>query len=138
MSAPSSTPDGLGVAVSALCAVHCVVGAMLVGSPALAGLIADERLEWALLVAALVIAAGAVGRGFRQHRDPIPPALALAALVPLGLAHGVQWTGAWAEATLSVVGAGMLMTGHVTNLRAHRAHGARHGGLACAHPPESD
>lgn len=138
MSAPSSTAttDGLGVAVSALCAVHCVAGALLVGSPALTGFITDERLEWALLVAALAIAAAAVGRGFRQHRNPVPLVLAVAALIPLSLAHGVPWTGEWAEVALSVAGASMLVTGHVTNLRAHRAHGHACRSGQCTHPVE--
>jgi hypothetical protein len=135
MSAPSSTAatDGLGVAVSALCAVHCVAGALLVGSPALTGFVTDERLEWALLVGALLIAAAAVGRGFQQHRNPLPLAFALTALVPLALAHAVPWTGEWVEVALSVTGAGMLVTGHIANLRAHRTHCSMRG---CEHSAE--
>jgi hypothetical protein len=118
----STTTDGLGVAVSALCAVHCVAGAVLVGSPALASFVADERLELALLVVALLIAATAVGSGFRRHGNPVPIALAAAALVPIALAHSIAWTGTWPEVLLSVAGASMLVTGHVTNLRASRLH----------------
>jgi hypothetical protein len=127
MAAPSTkTPaaDSLGVALSSLCAVHCLAGALLIGSPAVATLLGNERLELLLLIGALLVALVAVGPAYRQHRSPVPAAFVLAALVPLGLGRLEALEPSWLEAGLSVSGALLLVTGHVLNVKATRSHRA--------------
>ncbi|MBZ5634498.1 MAG: MerC domain-containing protein [Acidobacteriia bacterium] len=61
--------DGAGMAVSALCAVHCVVMPLIVGSLAAAGIgwLHNEALEWLILGSSLTIGLRALLPAFR-HR----------------------------------------------------------------------
>ncbi|MBX3275669.1 MAG: MerC domain-containing protein [Sandaracinaceae bacterium] len=120
--------DRVGIVASSACAVHCVAGAVLAGAAGVAGAIADERVELALLVVALGIAALVLGSSYAKHRDARPALLALGALAPLALARALEWEPEGIEVALSVLGAACLVGAHVLNLRAtRRAH-------ACAAP----
>ena len=122
---PLSRPEGpirarldrWGIALSGLCAVHCILGLVLVGVLGLGGelLLAPEVHEYGL-VAAIVIGMLTIGLGAMRHGRRLPLALggggiALMALAVIG-PHGVM------EAVLTVAGVAILALGHVLNIRA--------------------
>lgn len=72
--------DVIGAAVSCACACHCVALPLLLAAvPALgAGLAADERVEWLLVVLSAVIGLASLGRSAATGRRRLAPLLAFA------------------------------------------------------------
>tara|TARA_R100001129_G_scaffold158250_1_gene121886 strand:+ start:2335 stop:2742 length:408 start_codon:yes stop_codon:yes gene_type:complete len=117
--------DAVGIALSALCAVHCVLTIVLISVVGFAGswLLAPELHRWGL-VAATVIAGVAIGVGAIRHRRRMPFVVAMTGLTFMGGAlaapHGIE------EAVLTIIGVGLVSAGHILNLRHHvPGHGAR-------------
>ena len=116
--------DAMGIALSALCAVHCVLTIVVISSLGLAGgwLLAPE-LHWWGLAAATIIAGVAIGIGAVRHKRRMPFVIAMTGLTFMGGAlaapHGVE------EAALTIIGVALVSLGHVRNLRSSRDH--RHG-----------
>lgn len=121
--------DRAGIALSALCAAHCVLSVVLVS---IIGLGAAEALlnpvihRIGLLIATLV-AAVAIGWGAMKHRMAAPFVVAMTGLTFMGGAlavpHGVE------EAVLTIIGVGLVSIGHILNLRHLRGsctHGCDH------------
>jgi hypothetical protein len=108
--------DRTGMALSALCLVHCVLGLVLVAGLGLGGtFLLDPALHrWGLLLATLV-AAVAIGMGALRHRRMGPFVVAMTGLTFMGgalaVGHGVE------EAVLTMIGVTLVATGHVLNLR---------------------
>ena len=108
--------DRLGVALSALCAVHCVAGLVLVTVLGLGGgILLDPRIhEWGL---ALAIGVGLFGLGFgalrhRQLGSLIVGGLGLCLMAAaLAAPHGT------AEAFLTIAGVALVAFAHIRNLR---------------------
>lgn len=124
--------DRAGIALSALCAVHCVLSVVLVSVIGVgAGWGADAFFDpsihrFGLLVATL-IAAVAIGWGAMKHRMAAPFVVAMMGLTFMGAAlavpHGAQ------EAVLTIIGVALVSLGHILNLRHLRTsctHGAEH------------
>lgn len=125
MPAPNSVAsrrlDRFGIALSGLCAVHCVASIVVVSALGIGG-------QWLLspaihrfgLVLAVIIAAVAIGWGALRHRRAVPFVIAVIGLGFMGGAlaapHGVE------EAVLTIVGVALVSLGHILNLR--HAHGA--------------
>lgn len=120
--------DRAGIALSALCAVHCLLSVVLVS---IIGLGAEALLDPAIhrfgLMIATLIAAVAIGWGAMKHRMAAPFVIAMTGLSFMGGAlavpHGVE------EAVLTIIGVGLVSLGHVLNLRHLRTsctHGAEH------------
>lgn len=109
--------DRWGIALSGLCAVHCVVGLFLVGVLGLGGplLLAPEVHEYGL-VAAIVIGALTIGLGVLRHGRVLPLVLGGSGIALMAFAvvgpHG------WIEAVLTIAGVGVLAWGHILNMRA--------------------
>ena len=122
--------DAVGIALTALCAVHCVLTIVLISALGFAGswLLAPELHTWGL-VAATVIAGVAIGVGAIRHRRRMPFVVAMTGLTFMGGAlaapHGVE------EAVLTIIGVGLVSAGHILNLRhhtpGHRAESLREG-----------
>ena len=70
--------DAVGIALSALCAVHCVLTIVLISALGFVGswLLAPELHTWGL-VAATVIAGVAIGVGAIRHRRRMPFVVAM-------------------------------------------------------------
>jgi len=112
--------DTAGVVLSALCAVHCLAGVVLVvvlglGGTVLGAILADPRIhEYGLILAVALGAIGLVG-GFLRHRRHSILAMGATglALMAAGLVvrHGLP------EAALTVTGVLLLATAHIRNLR---------------------
>ena len=108
--------DRVGVALSGLCVLHCLIGMVLVSA---LGLGADMLLApvWHRAGLALAIAVGAVaiGLGVLRHGQMKPLVIAAAGLGLMGMAlvveHGLP------EAVLTVIGVCLVGWAHILNLR---------------------
>jgi len=108
--------DRAGLFLSCLCAVHCVLGIVIVAGLGLGGgLLLDPILHRVGLLLATLIAGVAIGIGAIQHRRAAPFVVAMTGLTfmggALGVDHGVE------EAVLTVIGVTLVAAGHVLNLR---------------------
>lgn len=120
--------DRAGIALSALCAVHCLLSVALVS---VIGLGAEALLDPAIhrigLLLATLVAAVAIGWGAVKHRMAAPFVVAMMGLSFMGGAlavpHGVE------EAVLTIIGVALVSLGHILNLRHLRGsctHGCEH------------
>ena len=108
--------DRAGIALSALCAVHCLLSVVLVS---VIGLGAEALLDPAIhrfgLLIATLIAAVAIGWGAVKHRMAAPFVVAMMGLSFMGgglaVDHGVE------EAILTIIGVTLVALGHFLNVR---------------------
>lgn len=108
--------DGLGMMLSGLCAVHCLLGLVLVSVLGLGGglLLAPEihRVGLALAVGIGVLT---LGLGALRHGKLEPLLIGAGGIALMSLAlitgHGP------AEAFLTIAGVGLVATAHIRNLR---------------------
>lgn len=108
--------DRIGVALSGLCVVHCLLGVLLVGAMGLGGEMlfapAWHRIGLAL---AIVVGALAIGLGVLRHGRMAPLLIAAAGLAlmtgALMVEHGLR------EAVLTVLGVSLVGWAHILNLR---------------------
>ena len=108
--------DRVGIALSCLCAVHCVAGLVLVAGLGLGStFLLDPVIHRVGLLLATVVAGVAIGIGAIRHRRPLPFVVAMTGLSFMGGAlavpHGSQ------EAVLTVIGVVLVAAGHILNLR---------------------
>lgn len=108
--------DRVGMLLSCLCAVHCVLGIVIVAGLGLGGgLLFAPAFHRVGLVLATLIAGVAIGMGAIQHRRAAPFVVAMTGLSFMGGAlaveHGVE------EAVLTIIGVTLVSLGHVLNLR---------------------
>jgi hypothetical protein len=117
--------DRMGIALSALCAVHCVLSIVLVSIIGVASeAVFDPAIHRFALLVATLIAAVAIGWGAARHRMAAPFVVALTGLGfmagALVVPHGIE------EAVLTIVGVALVSLGHVLNLR-HLRTSCTHG-----------
>lgn len=108
--------DRIGVLLSCLCLVHCLLGLVLVAGLGLgAGALLDPAIHRVGLVLATLIAAVAIGMGALRHRRAAPFVVAMTGLSFMGgavaVGHGAE------EAVLTVIGVLLVAVGHILNLR---------------------
>jgi hypothetical protein len=108
--------DRAGMLLSSLCAVHCVLGIVVVAGLGLGGgLLLDPVIHRVGLLLATLIAGVAIGVGALQHRRAAPFVVAMTGLSFMGgglaVEHGVE------EAILTIIGVTLVAAGHVLNLR---------------------
>ena len=108
--------DRAGVLLSSLCAVHCVLGIVIVAGLGLGGgLLLDPIIHRVGLLLATLVAGVAIGIGAVQHRRALPFVVAMTGLTFMGgglaVEHGIE------EAVLTIIGVTLVATGHVLNLR---------------------
>ena len=113
--------DGVGIIASTLCALHCLAGAILAGASGAVQLFNDERLELVFAVVAVVVAVFALTSGFKKHGRKAVVLLGLLGVGALAASRFDEWAIVGVEVLLSVLGAALLVTAHVLNLRALRA-----------------
>lgn len=111
--------DRLGMLLSGLCAVHCVLGLVIVAGLGLGGgVLLNPAIHRVGLLLATIIAGVAIGLGAIRHRRPAPFVIAMMGLSFMGGAlavdHGAE------EAVLTVIGVTLVALGHVLNLRSVR------------------
>ena len=108
--------DRFGILLSSLCALHCVIGIVLIAGFGLGGgLLLHPSLHRYGLAIAILVAAVAIGLGVMRHRRAAP---LIVATIGLGLMaggllveHGIQ------EAVLTISGVSFVAAGHLLNLR---------------------
>jgi hypothetical protein len=108
--------DRLGMLLSGLCAVHCILGVVVVAGLGLSGgLLLNPAIHRVGLLLATIIAAVAIGLGALRHRRRAPFVVAMTGLTFMGgalaVGHGVD------EAVLTVIGVALVAAGHVLNVR---------------------
>lgn len=112
--------DRAGIAVSGLCAVHCLLSILLVSGLGIGGqFFLSPTFHEVGLIVAVLIAAVAIGWGALRHRLAAPFVIAMTGLTFMGGAlavpHGPK------EAILTIIGVALVSLGHILNLRhAHR------------------
>lgn len=124
--------DIVGAALSALCAVHCAAGVLLVagtGSGAFTVFLESEWMHRLFALFAVVLALWSFPTAYRHHGRVAPTAMGTVGIVLL--VAGLFFSGT-TETVLTVVGAGMAAAAHLWNryLVSHQDdHGNRHARL---------
>ena len=111
--------DRVGIILSSLCAVHCLLTALLVGALGLGGgVLLSPAIHEVGLALAVVIGAIGLGFGVLRHGRVVPLVIGGAGLAfmacALGAGHGLP------EAVLTVIGVSLVAFAHIRNL--HAAH----------------
>lgn len=111
--------DRLGVALSGLCALHCILSILIVSALGLASpLLLDPAIHRVGLALALLIGTVGLGLGVRRHRQTAPLQIGAAGLSLMALAllagHGPH------EAVLTIAGVVLVAGAHLLNLRGAR------------------
>ena len=112
--------DRVGICLSALCIIHCLLTpAALILLPSLNLFVFEESFHRLAVMVILPVAILALLPGLLSHGRPAPilagfvgAALVLTAVIELGHVHG-----SLAEITLSILGSVVLIFSHVLNLR---------------------
>jgi len=114
--------DAVGMLISILCLVHCLVAPLLIAAvPALGlGFLAVDGIHVAFAIAVLLAAVAALIPGYRQHHKL--GVLALGAAGVAAVAVGTTLPGGLPETSVTVLGSCMLIAAHVTNLRHSKLH----------------
>lgn len=128
--------DRAGIFLSALCLLHCVVGIVLVAGLGLgATLFLDPAIHKFGLLLATIVAGVAIGMGAIRHRRAKPFVVAMTGLSFMGGAlaagHGAE------EVVLTMIGVGLVASGHLLNLRQARQ-SLCHGGDDSADLPDRE
>jgi glucose-6-phosphate-specific signal transduction histidine kinase len=117
--------DGMAIALSAACVIHCLLLPVLIILFPILGstVLADESFHRLLLVLIIPSSALAFYLGCRQHGDGSVLWLGLTGilLITLAAAVGVAGLGAGGEKLLTGAGGALLASGHVINFRRCRA-----------------
>ena len=108
--------DRVGIALSCLCAIHCVLGLFLVAGLGLGStFLLDPVIHRIGLLLATIVAGVAIGIGAIRHRRPLPFVIAMMGLSFMGGAlavdHGAD------EAIFTIIGVTLVAAGHILNLR---------------------
>lgn len=108
--------DGYGVALSAACAVHCVVGLVLVTFLGLGGgVLLSPAFHRVGLALAVVIGIVTLGMSALRHGRLAPALIGACGLVLM--AAGLVVSHGPAEALLTIPGVGLVAFAHIRNLR---------------------
>jgi MerC mercury resistance protein len=108
--------DRIGILLSGLCAVHCLLGIVLVSVLGLGG---EAWLNPAIhrtgLALAVLVGFVTLGLGVLRHGQLMPLVIGLGGLVLMAMGlvvpHGLP------EAALTVTGVALVATAHIRNLR---------------------
>ena len=110
--------DRLAIGLSAICLVHCAVTVIFVAVLATAGgFLLHPAIHEAGLGLAILLAMVGLGRGFLQHRRPVPMVLGTVGVALMATAltvpHGVT------EAAYTMFGVAFVAGAHLLNRRAY-------------------
>lgn len=108
--------DRIGVMLSGLCALHCILGIVLVSALGLGGgALLSPAIHQIGLVLAIVIGIATIGIGALRHGALGPLLIGSAGIVLMAAAIGVGH--GFAEAVLTIAGVALVATAHMRNLR---------------------
>ncbi|WP_395392521.1 MerC domain-containing protein [Novosphingobium sp. BL-8A] len=113
--------DRAGVVLSGLCAVHCVLGVVLVGFLGLGGdflggkVLLSPEIHRVGLMLAVIVGVISLGFGVARHRRVAPMVIGGLGLTLMGAAilvgHG------FAESVLTIIGVSFVAFAHIRNMR---------------------
>lgn len=108
--------DRMGVLLSGICALHCLLSILLVSVLGLGGeLLLAPAIHEVGLALAILVGAVTLGLGVMRHGEAGPLVLGFIGLVLMGgalaVGHGVP------EAVLTIAGVALVATAHIRNLR---------------------
>ena len=111
--------DGLGLSISGLCLLHCLISTVLLATLASAGgLLLNPMIHEVGLGLAILLGVWALGKGFRAHGLFMPAFIGALGIGMMGgaltLPHGTM------EIAWTVIGVVFLGLGHLLNHRARR------------------
>src|SRR3954451_21525141 len=107
---PSSRLDRIAMALSGLCAVHCVATAVLLGLLASAGgLLGKPIIHEVGLSLAMILGAIAVGGGTRERGFILPSLIGVAGLATMAFAMSLHESGY--EPLVTIAGVSVLALG---------------------------
>lgn len=114
--------DKVGIGLSALCMVHCLVSPfLLLLLPTVGTLYASgaEQFHWLMAIVVLPVALFAFVRGFRHHRRAMTLVLGLAGVACLyaALAFHELFASDLPHTLFTLAGSVLLLVGHVMNWR---------------------
>jgi hypothetical protein len=113
----TSRLDRIAMALSGLCAVHCVATAVLLGVLASAGgLLGKPIIHEVGLTLAMILGALALGRGIREHGFLLPSAVGVTGLAIMAYAMSLHETGY--EPAFTILGVAVLALAHRLNMMA--------------------
>ena len=112
--------DRAAIALSGLCVVHCIASAVLLAMlSAAGGLLLNPLFHEIGLSIAILLGAGALGRGVMEHGYIMPAAMGSFGLGIMAGAMSLPHEGGHGAETLwTVIGVGLLAFGHDLNRRA--------------------
>lgn len=136
---PGKMADRVGACASTLCAVHCLLTGVAMGSLAVLGLgfMAHPAVELGFLGIAFAVGIVAFVHGIRRHHSPWPAAVFVSGLAAIVASHfvGHEHAGgreASALGTVLAVAGGLLVAAfHLVNLR------LQHRKCGCVPDPDS-
>lgn len=107
--------DRAGIILSGLCAVHCILGVVLVGVLGLGGeALLSPSIHRIGLALALVVGIISLGFGMLRHGRVAPLAIGASGLTLMGIAllvgHGIE------ETVLTIAGVALVAFAHIRNL----------------------
>ena len=111
--------DNLGIAISGLCAVHCVLSIVLVSVLGLGGeALLNPAIHRAGLALAVLVGVVTIGIGVMKHGRLSVLAIGFAGIAMMAAGLFVQHGAA--EAALTITGVALVATAHIRNLRHSR------------------
>lgn len=107
--------DRAGIILSGLCAVHCILGVVLVGVLGIGGeALLSPSIHRIGLALALVVGIVSLGFGVMRHGRVAPLAIGASGLTLMGVAllvgHGIE------ETVLTIAGVALVAIAHIRNL----------------------
>lgn len=120
-----SAADAAGVALSVACGVHCLATPiLLLVLPSLGEAFHSPIVHGVIAVGVTAIAAFALWRGYRRHRNPLPLVLGLAGVLTVWSAllipheaHAHDGFDLPTGSIVTMLGSLLLIAGHVINIR---------------------
>ena len=115
-------------AASCACAVHCALTPLLLASvPAIGGVLADERVEAALIVIAVMFGGLNLRTACRDRsRSRLRVALYVGGIVLIAAGHALFDQRTWLETTVAITGGFLLATAWFVGVGVRRAECCRH------------
>lgn len=114
--------DKLGIGISGICAIHCLLVPVLIAVLPLLDFTTVMH-DWLHPVFILLIVPTVYFASRRSHFDKKITRFLFGGffLVLIGWFPGHFWIGLWFETTLTILGSGVLITGHWFNYRHHQS-----------------
>jgi hypothetical protein len=118
-----STRDAYGIAAAVICAIHCIVGPLIVAAtPALAlSWIEHPGVEWALVLISILSSASAFSHGWHRHHRRHPWVLWMVGVSLLLVARLGPERAEAQERILVATAAAALVSAHLVNRALLRA-----------------